>query len=93
MRVVLSDGRSPDAVLIGEDPESDLAVLRVYAPNLKPLKFADSSELRVGQLAIAIGNPYGFDTNVISGVIARLGVRSGRKRDGSWKTSSKRMPR
>src|SRR5216683_2621664 len=50
IEVVLSDGRRPDAVLMGEDPESDLAVLRVYAPNLAPLKFADSSLLRVGQL-------------------------------------------
>src|SRR5262245_40438596 len=48
LEVVLSDGRRPDAVRIGEDPESDLAVLRVYAPGLAPVKFADSARLRVG---------------------------------------------
>jgi len=71
--IVLSDGRRPDAVLIGEDPESDLAVLRVYAPNLTPVKFADSSRLRVGQLAIAIGSPYGFEATVTAGVVSALG--------------------
>src|ERR1041385_6471246 len=52
--VVLPDGRRPDVMLVGEDTESDLAVLRIYAPNLAPVKFADSSRLRVGQVAIAI---------------------------------------
>jgi S1-C subfamily serine protease len=79
--VVLSDGRRPDAVLIGEDPESDLAVVRVYAPNLPPVKFADSSRLRVGQLAIAIGNPYGFEATVTAGVVSALG-RSLRSQTG-----------
>jgi S1-C subfamily serine protease len=79
--VVLSDGRRPDAVLIGEDPESDLAVLRVYAPNLIPVKFADSSALRVGQLAIAIGSPYGFEASVTAGVVSALG-RSLRSQTG-----------
>jgi S1-C subfamily serine protease len=73
IEVVLSDGRRPDAVLIGEDPDSDLAVLRVYAPNLVPVKFADSSRLRVGQLAIAIGSPYGFEATVTAGVVSALG--------------------
>ncbi|HEY0551171.1 MAG TPA: trypsin-like peptidase domain-containing protein [Verrucomicrobiae bacterium] len=79
--VVVSDGRRPDAVLIGEDPESDLAVLRVYAPNLVPVKFADSSRLRVGQLAIAIGSPYGFEATVTAGVVSALG-RSLRSQTG-----------
>ena len=81
IQVVLSDGRRPDAVLAGEDPESDLAVLRVYAPNLAPLHFADSSKLRAGQLAIAIGNPYGFEATVTAGVISALG-RSLRSQTG-----------
>src|SRR6185503_10121928 len=79
--VVLPDGRRPDAVLVGEDPESDLAVLRVYAPNLESVKFADSARLRVGQLAIAIGSPYGFDATVTAGVVSALG-RSLRSQTG-----------
>jgi len=79
--VVLSDGRRPDAGLIGEDPESDLAVLRIYAPSLAPVKFGDSSRLRVGQLAIAIGSPYGFEATVTAGVVSALG-RSLRSQTG-----------
>lgn len=79
--VVLSDGRRPDVVLVGEDPESDLALLRIYAPNLTPVKFADSSCLRVGQVAIAIGSPYGFEATVTTGVVSALG-RSLRSQSG-----------
>ena len=81
IEVVLADGRRPDAMLIGEDPDSDLAVLRIYAPNLTPLKFADSSRLKVGQLAIAIGSPYGFEATVTAGVVSALG-RSLRSQTG-----------
>ncbi len=79
--VVLPDGRRPDAVLMGEDPESDLALLRVYAPGLVPVKFANSAQLRVGQIAIAIGNPYGFEATVTAGVVSALG-RSLRSQTG-----------
>lgn len=81
IEVVLNDGRRPDAHLIGEDPENDLAVLRIYAPNLTPVKLGESKEVRVGQLAIAIGNPYGFDCTVTAGVVSALG-RSFRSRSG-----------
>jgi S1-C subfamily serine protease len=81
VQVILADGREPDTVVIGDDPESDLAVLRVYAPNLAAVKFADSARLRVGQIAIAIGNPYGFEATVSAGVVSALG-RSLRSRTG-----------
>src|ERR1700753_3777227 len=57
--VTLSDGRSFPAKLVGEDPETDLAVLDIAASNLASVSFGDSSAIQVGQLVIAIGNPYG----------------------------------
>ena len=81
VEVTLADGRRPDAHVIGTDPETDLAVLRIYAPNLKPVRLADSNQLRVGQLAIAIGNPYGFQYTVTAGVVSALG-RSFRSNSG-----------
>jgi len=73
VEVVLNDGRRPDAQVVATDPETDLAVLRVYAPNLVPVRLGESAHLRVGQLAIAIGNPYGFECTVTAGVISALG--------------------
>ncbi len=81
IEVTLLDGRRGEAQLIGDDPETDLAVIRINAPNLIPVVFGDSNKIRVGQLAIAIGNPYGFQYSVTAGVISALG-RSLRSRTG-----------
>src|SRR5688572_29595209 len=71
--VTLADGRQPDAVLVGEDPDTDLAVLRIYAPDLKAVSLGESRNLRVGQMAIAIGNPLGFQATVTAGIVSALG--------------------
>ena len=71
--VTLSDGRKSDAQLIGDDPETDLAVIRISGSNLAAVPLGDSQEIRVGQLAIAIGNPYGFQCTVTAGVVSALG--------------------
>jgi len=82
VHVVFPDGAEFDADLIGNDPATDLAVIRVGAGALTAARLGRSSSLRVGQLAIAIGNPYGFENTVTAGVVSALG-RSLPARDGN----------
>ena len=74
--VTLTDGRQLNAELIGTDPEADIAVIKVPADNLTQLAIADSSQAKVGDFVVAIGNPFGLGQTVTSGIISALG-RSG----------------
>jgi S1-C subfamily serine protease len=73
IHVVFSDGSRHEARIIGDDPETDIAVIRADASGLSPVALGDSSTLQVGQLVIAIGNPYGFQTTVTAGVVSAMG--------------------
>ena len=81
IRASFADGHSYEADLIGEDPDTDIAVIRIGAAGLTPVKLGSSRAVRVGQLAIAIGNPYGFQHTVTAGVVSALG-RSLRSQTG-----------
>jgi len=81
IRASFADGLSRDADLIGEDPDTDIAVVRIGAGGLVSVQLGSSRAVRVGQLAIAIGNPYGFHHTVTAGVVSALG-RSLRSQTG-----------
>ncbi len=76
IKVTLKDGREVKAKKIGEDQQSDIALLQIKADGLTEIKLANSEQLRVGDFAIAIGNPFGLGQTVTSGIVSALG-RSG----------------
>jgi S1-C subfamily serine protease len=96
LTVQTSDGREKPAELVGDDPDTDLAVLRINLPELQHIAFAKSSQVRVGQVAIAIGNPLGFDNSVTAGIVSALGrtfpSRSGRLIDNVIQTDAPLNP-
>lgn len=79
--VTLNEGQALQASLIGDDPDTDLAVVRVAGHKLPTVRLGESRQVRVGQLAVAIGNPYGFQCTVTAGVVSALG-RSLRSQNG-----------
>lgn len=96
LMVTFNDGQNAEADLIGDDPHTDLALVRVLGDRLPTAALGSSHGLRVGQLAIAIGNPYGFECTVTTGVVSALGrslrAQSGRLIDDVIQTDAALNP-
>lgn len=96
IEVTLPDGRRAAGAIVGDDPDSDLAVVKVGADDLAWCRFGDSPAVRVGQIAIAIGSPYGFQHTVTAGIVSALGrsmrAASGRLLDNVIQTDAPLNP-
>jgi S1-C subfamily serine protease len=94
--IVLADGRHASAEIVGDDPDSDLALLKVAASDLAWCRLGDSSRVAVGQIAIAIGSPYGFQHTVTAGIVSALGrsmrAQTGRLLDNVLQTDAALNP-
>ncbi len=96
IEVVLADGRHAAAEIVGDDPDSDLALVKVAAPDLAWCRLGDSGRVVVGQIAIAIGSPYGFQHTVTAGIVSALGrsmrAQTGRLLDNVLQTDAALNP-
>lgn len=94
--ITFLDGHTARGEVLGDDPDTDLAIVRAAGDSLPYVTFADSSAVRVGQIAVAIGNPYGFHCSVTAGVVSALGrslrMRTGRLMDDVLQTDAALNP-